>query len=88
MGHYPYGIKNMLQTSNLKQIGNIHSGMGRVNFSSTYAVIMIIIKFSYYLFNQPNFKYFSDDCVNIINIMNHLARRGCLFEATNKLSSV
>lgn len=32
MGHYPYGIRNMLKTLNLKQVGNIHNGMGKINF--------------------------------------------------------
>lgn len=31
MGHYPYGIKNMLKTSNLKQFGNIHYGIGKIH---------------------------------------------------------
>lgn len=31
MGQYPYGIKNMLKTSNLKQMGNIHSGIGKMS---------------------------------------------------------
>lgn len=31
MGQYPYGIKNMLKTSNLKQFGNIHCGIGKID---------------------------------------------------------
>lgn len=31
---------------------------------------------------------FSDDCANIITIMNYLAQRGCIFKATNKLIDV
>jgi len=27
MGHYPYGIRNMLKTSNLKPVGTIHNGI-------------------------------------------------------------
>ncbi|XP_026816776.1 ERI1 exoribonuclease 3-like [Rhopalosiphum maidis] len=29
-----------------------------------------------------------DDCVNIITIMNQLSQRGCVFQATNKITSV
>lgn len=32
MGQYPLGIRSMLRTANLKQIGNIHNGMGKINF--------------------------------------------------------
>lgn len=31
---------------------------------------------------------FIDDCVNIISIMNHLAQKDCIFEATNKLVQI
>lgn len=55
MGQYPLGIKNMLKTTDSKQIGNIHCGI--------------------------------DDCVNIITIMNQLLQRGCVFQATNKITS-
>jgi len=75
MGHYPYGIKNMLKTSNIKQIGNIHNGIGKFYFK--YILITYII--------IHNFFFFLDDCVNIINIMNVLAQKGCVFKATNQL---
>lgn len=32
MGQYPSGIKHMLKTLNLKQVGNIHNGIGENNF--------------------------------------------------------
>lgn len=72
MGQYPYGIKNMLKTTNLKQIGNIHSGIGEINI------------FFFFIYYNLNFLIL-DDCANIISIMNDLARRGCVFNATNKL---
>jgi len=74
MGHYPYGIKNMLKTSNLKQVGNIHNGFGKFYFKYILITYIIILIF-----------FFSDDCVNIINIMNVLAQKGCEFKATNQL---
>lgn len=32
MGQYPLGIKSMLKTTNSKQFGNIHSGIGNIYF--------------------------------------------------------
>lgn len=82
MAQYPLGIKNMLRTAHLKQIGNIHNGMGMIDF-----IIYIFLKdiFSITLNNCNNF---SDDCANIITIMNYLVQRGCIFKATNKLVDV
>lgn len=31
IGQYPFGIQNMLKTENLKQIGSIHNGIGKIH---------------------------------------------------------
>lgn len=33
IGQYPFGIKNMLKTANLKQVGSIHNGIGKINLN-------------------------------------------------------
>lgn len=49
-------------------------------------VITKIIHINIYVY--VHIFFFTDDCVNIISIMNHLAQQGCVFKATNKLISV
>lgn len=73
----------MLRSTNLKQIGNIHSGLGEINLNVYLTKIILTIIFLIF-----KIKFFTDDCVNIITIMNYLAQRGCVFKATNKLINV
>lgn len=43
MGQYPLGIKNMLKTTNSKQIGNIHCGIGNINLKYILIENIVII---------------------------------------------